>query len=181
VPDDTLVGWQDPPLVDPADERRRVRLLAERIKQADAVFASDRRRARQAARPLARALGARLEVTSALREIDYGRWSGLTWREVRQQHPATHAAYMADWQSTAMPDGESQVDLQARVSRWWSGIRVTGTIVVVGHTGSLRALAADILGWGPDDALGVALARGHYAILDPDGDLPPLWNLPLDP
>lgn len=180
VPEGTLVGWHDPPLADPADEARRVRRLAERIGPVDGVFCSDRRRARQSARPLARALGGRLEVTPALRDIDYGRWSGLTWSQVRHVDPDTHAAYMADWQSTAMPGGESQSDLRARVARWWDGLRVVGDVVVVAHTGSLRALAAEVLGWGPSDAVGVTLARGHYAVLDLDGRQPPGWNLPLE-
>lgn len=179
APAGSLIGWQDPPLLDASDESRRVRALAGLIEGPAQVHSSDRRRARQAARPLARALGARLEVTAALREIDYGRWSGLTWAEVRRREPEAYAEYMANWHDTAMPGGESQSDLQARVSRWWSRIRPMGDVVVVGHLGSVRALAADILGWGPEDALGVALARGHYAVLDLDGRAGPGWNLPL--
>ena len=179
APDGTLVGWQDPPLRDPADERLKVLELAKRIGASTTVHASDRRRARQAARPMARALGARLEVTAALRDIDYGRWTGLTWPEVRRQYPDGYGRYMANWHEAAMPGGESQADLQARVARWWSRVKVTGDVVVVAHTGSLRALAAEVLGWSPDDAVGVALARGHYAILDLDGQAPPEWNLPL--
>lgn len=179
APEGTLVGWQDAPLADPDEERARVRQLAATIGRADRIFTSDRRRARQAARPLARAVGARVEVTPALREIDYGRWTGSTWADVQRRDPEAHARYMAAWQTTAMPGGESHADLQGRVSRWWRSLRLTGPIVVVGHTGSLRALAAEILGWGPEDAMGVVLARGHYAVLDADGVAPPRWNQPL--
>ncbi len=179
APAGSLIGWQDPPLVDRHAERAQVTKLAGMIARPAQVYASDRRRARQAARPLARTLGARLEITAALREIDYGRWTGLTWADVRHREPETYAAYMASWHATAMPEGESQADLQERVSRWWKRIKPAGDVVVVGHLGSIRALAAEILGWGAEDALGVALARGHYAVLDLDGQRPPGWNLPL--
>lgn len=179
APADALIGWRDVPLADPALEKRRALALADRVGRAETVYASDRRRSRRIARVVARALGARLEVTSALREIDYGRWEGRTWREIRRAEPEAHAAYMSDWHRTPMPEGESHADLQARVGRWWSALRPTGPIVVVAHRGSLRALAGLLSGWSPEDALGVALARGHYAVLDPDGERPPGWNLPL--
>lgn len=177
--DGRLVGWSDPPLADLEGERRRARRFATVVGRAERVYCSDRRRARQAARPIARTLDARLEVTSALRDLDFGRWTGLTWREVRSKDPETHAAYMQAWHSTATPGGESNAELRQRVALWWRSLRLTGPVVVVGHTGSLRALAAEILGWGADDAMGVTLARGHYAVLDADGVEPPRWNLPL--
>lgn len=179
APDDALIGWRDVPLADPEREKQRALAFAERVGAAERVFASDRRRTRAIARTVARALGARLEVTAALREIHYGRWEGRAWGEIRRDEPEAHAAYMADWQRAPMPEGESHADLRARVERWWTALRLTGPIVVVAHRGSLRALAGVMSGWSADDAMGVALARGHYAVLDPDGAHPPGWNLPL--
>lgn len=175
-PDDACVGWLDPPLLDPAAEAESARRLAERIGAASTVYASDLRRARQAARPLARALGARLEITAALREIDYGAWAGQSWGMIRHRDPERFARYMEDWETTPMPDGESHAALQARVAAWFEAVDRSGPVVVVAHAGSLRAIATVLMGWSADEALRVALARGHYAVIDPSGAEPPVWN-----
>lgn len=177
APDDACIGWLDPPLRQPADHRAAL-ALAERIGRAPVVYASDRRRARQAARPLARAIGARIEITPALREIHYGEWEGQSWADIRSTDRERFDDYMRDWKNTAMPGGESHTDLEARVTAWWQTVPREGPVVVVAHAGSLRALASILLGWSPDDALGVALARGHYAVIDRTGKAPPEWNRP---
>lgn len=179
APDDACVGWIDPPLADPAAERTAAERLAARIGRAPVVYSSDRRRARQAARPLARALGARVEVTPALREIHYGEWEGRSWAEIRRADHDRFERYMADWKHTPMPGGESQAALDARVAEWWRTVPTREPAVVVAHAGSLRAIAAILLGWSPDDAIGVALARGHCAIIDRTGETPPEWNRPV--
>lgn len=176
APDDACIGWLDPPLLDPAAAADDARRLAERIGEAPTVYSSDLRRARQAARPLARALGARLEITPALREINYGAWEGQSWSAVRRQEPAQFERYMNDWETTAMPGGESHHALQARVEAWFSGIDRADPMVVVAHAGSLRAIATVLMGWSADEALRVALARGHYAAIDPTGAQSPIWN-----
>lgn len=184
APDDALIGWRDVPLADAEAALRAARALACQIRAAlpapaaITVHASDRTRARRPARALARALGARLESAAALREIDYGAWEGLSWAEVRRRDAERHAAYMADWRQSPMPDGESHADLEARVAKWWTAQPRTGPIVVVADAGALRALAARIMGWTPEETVRVALARGSYAVLDPDGRHPPRWNLP---
>lgn len=176
APDDACVGWLDPPLLDPAAAADDARRLADRIGAAPTVYASDLRRARQAARPLARALGARLEITPALREINYGAWEGQSWGTIRRRDPAQFDAYMTDWETTAMPGGESHAALRARVEAWFARVERTAPVVVVAHGGSLRAIATILMGWSPDEALRVALARGHYAAIDPSGAQPPIWN-----
>lgn len=178
APKGALVGWLDWPLADPERARHDAHAIAGHMAAVQTVFASDRRRARQAARPLARALGARLEVDPALRDINYGAWSGKRWSEIRQASPAAFAAYMTDWQTTAMPDGESYAMLQARVGRWWANQKPEGPIAVVGHGGSLRALAAVLMDWDPEQAMAVSLAPGHLGVVDPTGAQPPQWNLP---
>jgi len=175
APEDACVGWLDPPLLDPAAEAESARRLAERIGSAPTVYASDLRRARQAARPLARALGARLEITPALREINYGAWEGQSWSTIRHRDGAQFDRYMADWETTAMPGGESHAELHARVSAWFEGIEQEGAVVVA-HAGSLRVIATVLMGWTADEALRVALARGHYAAIDPTEAHPPEWN-----
>lgn len=181
APQGALVGWLDNPLADPTEARHHAAAVAKRLDGVEAVFASDRRRARQAARPLARALGARLEIDPALREIHYGAWEGRRWPEIRETDPEHFAAYMTDWATTPMPGGESYAALRARVGDWWARLSPTGPIAVVAHGGSLRALAAVLMGWDAEQAMAVSLAPSHLGVVDPTAMHPPRWNLPPAP
>lgn len=178
--DGHCLGWQDPPLADAAEAKALAGALAERIGQAPTVYTSDLQRARQAARPLARALGARLVVTKALREASFGRWEGRPWAAIQREEPEAYAHYMAHWATSAMPGGEAWRDVQARVARWWAGEGAEGPpgpVVVVGHGSSLRALAAHLYGWTPQEAIAMHLARAHLAVLDRRRERPPHWNV----
>jgi len=177
--DGTLIGWRDTPLLDPDGTATDARRIAGRMDGITAIYASDRRRIRKAARPLARALGLSVRVTPALREINYGDWEGSTWPAVRARDPEAYRAYMADWGTAAMPGGESFADLQSRIAGWWADVEADGPLAIVADAGALRALTSVILGWSPTDTMGVALTRGSYAIIDPSGQHGPRWNLPL--
>ncbi|MCB9538277.1 MAG: histidine phosphatase family protein [Myxococcales bacterium] len=177
VPDDVLLGWLDAPLTDPEAAAEAAGNLARLIGAASAVHSSDLKRARQAARPLARALGATLRVTSALREVHHGAWEGLTWTAARERDPEPFARQQADWRTHAMPEGESFADMEARVRAWWATLPEAGNVVVVAHAGPLRALAAMLCGWDDAQLLAMTLARGHFACLAPDADRPVQWNV----
>lgn len=189
APDDACLGWLDPPLRDRPAANEMAARVAQRIRAtgvADGsvagavtgVWSSDLRRARQAARPLARALGVAHVQDRALREANFGAWEGRLWSQIRAEEPARYADYMARWQTTAMPGGEAWSQVLARVSTWWAGLGAgAGARVVVGHGTSLRALAALLCGWTPEEAVAMHLARGCVACIDRSGKVGTSWNL----
>jgi probable phosphoglycerate mutase len=194
APDDACLGWLDPPLRDRPQAREWAEAVALRVRAAGAagagaaaavagVWSSDLRRARQAARPLSKALGVAHMQTRALREASFGSWEGRLWRDIRAEEPERHAEYMAHWQTAAMPGGESWKQVQRRVAEWWATLdQVAGARVIVGHAGSLRAVAALLCDWTPEEAIAMNLARGYLACIDRAGEIPPSWNLhPLSP
>jgi len=122
------------------------RLAAARI---DAVYASDLRRARDSAAPLAatRALAPMLEP--ALREMAMGRWEGLTFGEIRRRDPGAVRRWAADLVACPFPGGESLLELRARVLPALGRIlaRHPGRrIAVVAHGGPNRVILAEALG-----------------------------------
>lgn len=134
---------------------RRGRLQARQLARAlarsgiGAVVTSDLRRAQATARPLARRLGARLLVEPGLREMDFGRWEGLTAAEVRRRFAAEWAAYRADPVRVPAGGGESFLQLAERVSEAWQrAARQAGVpkVALVAHGASLRAIVCDLLG-----------------------------------
>jgi len=121
------------------------RLAGERI---EAVYASDLRRARESAAPLAFARGLTSVLLPALREMDLGRWEGLTLPEMRAREPEVVARWLADPLAT-FPEGESLDDLRARVIPALDDLvaRHAGRrIAVVAHGGPNRVILGEALG-----------------------------------
>lgn len=137
------VGWEDEPLDPVGIEQARAvaaRLGAEAI---DAVYSSPLSRALDTARPLAARLGLAVAVREELKEIDYGRFQGLskTEQSVKLRH---------DFLFEPVPGGESLNDVYRRVGRAWAELREElargRTLAVVGHYWSNRILVGAIHG-----------------------------------
>jgi broad specificity phosphatase PhoE len=72
-----------------------------------------------------------------LRELTFGAWEGLRWKEVRSKHPTDAAARERDKWGFVPPQGESYAMLTERVRPFVEGI--TRDTVVVAHGGVARA------------------------------------------
>lgn len=73
-----------------------------------------------------------------LRELSFGRWEGLTRKEMAAADPDLHDAFFADPDNHAPPGGESHNELRARVAAFLSDLHAPS--IVVGHGGTFRAL-----------------------------------------
>jgi alpha-ribazole phosphatase len=114
-----------------------------------AVYASDLRRARESATPLAEARGTRPEIVPALREVAMGAWEGLTLAEIRARDPRRIAGWLADPVGVPFPGGEDLRDLRARVVPALDALlarHVGQRLAVVAHGGSNRIILAEALG-----------------------------------
>jgi broad specificity phosphatase PhoE len=133
-------GHADPPLNEAG--RSQAAELAERLAGDGiaAVYSSDLQRASETARVVAARLGLDVVEDPGLREIDVGSWSGLTRAEVEQRFPEGYARWLG---GEIGHDGETREQLTARVVDAVERIAAThpdGTVLVVTHGGSIRAL-----------------------------------------
>ena len=80
-----------------------------------AVYSSPLHRSRETAEIVADPLGLGVEVVPELRELDYGAWEGLRRDEIQRQYPKAFADWSKDPALSAPPDGESGLNLVARV------------------------------------------------------------------
>lgn len=88
-----------------------------------------------------------------LKEINLGRWDGLTDAEAREQGPALFDARSADKWHVRVPDGENYADVAARVSGWLAGLEQDSFAISHGATTRiLRGLLAG-LDWQAMSAL----------------------------
>ncbi|MEE8519587.1 MAG: histidine phosphatase family protein [Dehalococcoidia bacterium] len=124
-----------------------------------AAYASDLRRAREtaeivlAAQPPAQAPAPRFDP--ALREIAYGVFEGLTWEQIQRSDPVMADRHVLRDLDFAPEGGESFRGLLTRTDAFVHRVKAdhpSHDILVVGHGGSLRALAVSALGL-PYDAV----------------------------
>jgi len=87
----------------------------------------------------AEALGLGAAIDAALRDSDYGKWTGLSLDDVQAQDPDAVAEWIGNPES-APHGGESVVALIARVSIWLEEQQAApGTVVAVTHASVIRA------------------------------------------
>lgn len=99
-----------------------------------------------AARQTAVALGIDAQVEPALRDCDFGRWSGLLFADVARQEPDAVRDWLAD-PGVAPHGGESLADVVGRVGEWLDGQRRhSGSIVAITHPSVIRAAVIGALG-----------------------------------
>jgi broad specificity phosphatase PhoE len=125
----------------PADEPldtyglQKLAAVPHHLRHADRYLTSPALRAVQTAQ----ALGLDATTDAALRDSDYGKWTGLAFEEVQAQHPDAVAEWIGD-PASAPHGGESVVALIVRVSTWLDAQQATpGTVVAVTHASVIRA------------------------------------------
>ena len=110
---DAMLGGQlDVPLA--PEGRAEAEALSRRLAgvRIDRIIASPMLRALETAQAIAR--GRPVEVEERLRELDYGRWEGLTYAEMQTRDPDLRARWKHDPAATHSPGGESGDEVAAR-------------------------------------------------------------------
>ena len=130
---------------------RELSALCEKCSQypVRAVYASDLLRARQTAEAVARQFGCRVEVRAELREMHFGEWEGLTWKQISTCSPKLAKTWLERFPHQPAPGGETLAQFRRRIG---AGI---GKIVaahrgecalVVTHAGVSRFVLGSALG-----------------------------------
>jgi broad specificity phosphatase PhoE len=97
-----------------------------------------------------------------LKELTFGRWEGLTWRELKQADPEGAAARKRSKWTAVPPDGESYEMLARRVGDFLAVLR--RDTALVSHGGVARALMTLIGGIQPDVAASADIWQGRVLV-----------------
>jgi alpha-ribazole phosphatase/probable phosphoglycerate mutase len=139
----TFCGQSDPP-VNAAGYEQIARLLRSlRGQSFDAVYTSDLRRALTTAAALADFFNIPCIARPALREIHFGSWEGLTWREIELLDPVHPARWLREYPTLPAPGGESFSSFEDRVSAETDSILRQNDhrrVLVVTHAGVMRSI-----------------------------------------
>lgn len=120
------------------------------------LVSSDLDRAHETAEQIAAVLSRRLRTDPRLREIDVGRWTGLSHDEVRASAGPQPFGWSGDPAEAFGTTGESVLDLRRRAAEWLADV-ASGrtalaeadedrTLVAVTHGGFIRSAVAEVLG-----------------------------------
>jgi broad specificity phosphatase PhoE len=127
---------------EPLDAGGRAAAARLRLPRADEVLVSPALRTRETAS------AAGLVVSgedAALAECDFGRWAGLTLREVAEREPDAVTAWLSD-PDAAPYGGESLSQVLGRVRDWLARQAAQdGTAVVITHAGVVKAAVVTAL------------------------------------
>ncbi|MBJ22868.1 MAG: histidine phosphatase family protein [bacterium] len=106
----------------------------------EGVWASTLCRSWESARVVAP--GHAIEIDSDFREIDFGRWEGLTIEEIAALDPEFYADWQARRPGFEFPEGETRAAFRARVARGLERLRATGveSALIVVHKGVVRTI-----------------------------------------
>ena len=109
-----------------------------------AVYTSPLKRARETAEIIGRHLGLEPVPVGALTELNFGDWEGCSWEEIGARWPEQLAAYEADRNNYAPPNGESYAVMLGRAWPFVDGLRRTagGAALCVCHSAVMRGILA---------------------------------------
>ena len=162
-------GHTDVPLAPAADPqlRRLVRKLSRYPIQA--IYSSDLQRAHATANAVARRFDAEIVVRPGLREIHFGRWEGLSWRQIARQFPRLSRMWLTRFPHHPIPGAERFDAFKKRVTRELDEIMTANTgscVAIVTHAGVARLILAGALGVPDRNLFRMALDPGALSVID---------------
>lgn len=142
-------GQRDIPLAQAG--RRELPLLVKKCSQypVRVIYSSDLRRARDTAGAMAQEFDLEVKLRSDLREMNFGPWEGLSWKQVRSRFPRAARLWAERFPRQTIPGAESFEDFKKRVAQAVREIvRVNPgrCAVIVSHAGVIRVALARVLG-----------------------------------
>jgi len=150
--------------------------LADRLKSIPftMVFSSDLGRCLFLAEAIAGERGLAVEARSELKEVDFGRWSGLSWEAVEARYPGALSERMEKPESYRPPRGENLAAVALRVWRVIDEVLKKckeEAVAIVSHGGVNRVLIAKATGLPLNNIFSLEQDFACVNILDfyPDG------------
>jgi broad specificity phosphatase PhoE len=151
-------GWSDSDLSERG--REQVLRLAERLKamKPTALYSSPLGRAMSTARAIADATGLEIVPLDDLREMNYGRWEGRAFLDIRKEDEEIYKRWIAD-EHCPCPEGESHHDVRERLARAFASVNserpvlvAHGTAIRIGMTALLNIPIMSALRFAQDNA-----------------------------
>lgn len=141
----------------------------------DAIYSSDLKRARRGAEIISRITGVDCKVIPSLRELNLGRWEGLTIEEVKGLYPDEADFRFGDLATCRIKGGENIIDLKERVIPVLERIiqdHRGKKVLIVAHGGVNRVILAHAMGLPLENLFRIEQDYGALNVIDFFDDIP---------
>ncbi|MEQ8189137.1 MAG: histidine phosphatase family protein [Candidatus Eremiobacterota bacterium] len=142
-------GKTDVPLSDEGQEQMRAACEALKTEYFDVIFTSNLCRTIEGGRIIAGDRNIPLYAMIEFREIDFGRWEGLTLEEIEAKDPLLFTEWRKDFWKFDYPEGDRRNDFIEKVKKGIDKVlnKVNnGTVLLVLHKGIMRTAIYYLLG-----------------------------------
>lgn len=120
-------------------------ILADTIKEKEInvsqIYTSPQKRALKTAKIISETLAVPLAIKNGLKEINFGKWEGLTFQEVKSEYPKEYEAWFYNRRYQTSPSGESYQHLMERSIKVLCQIENKADVMVVTHSAVIMCLA----------------------------------------
>lgn len=161
-------GWTDCSLAQEGIEQSEaLRRVFENI-QYDVVLSSDLKRAVETAN-IINGGTKELFIDKRLRELNFGKWEGKSYQEVATEYKEHWNLWIEDYENATPTEGESFVSMYNRICEYLDemlNLYKDKSIVLVSHNGSLRIIAAYLLGLTLDKTWCFNFEHGKYSLFE---------------
>lgn len=160
-------GWTDCGLTQVGIEQSKALQRVFKDIEYDVMVSSDLKRAIETA--LIINDGSKPVYDNRLRELNFGLWEGKSYQEVTAQYTEHWNLWIEDWANAAPTEGESVAAMYNRVSQFIEEALhkyKDKSIVIIGHNGTLRMLAAYLLGLPLEKIWCFSFDHGRYSLLN---------------
>jgi broad specificity phosphatase PhoE len=153
----TFCGHSDPELNRRGLAQLEALLEKLRLEDIGAVYTSDLRRARTTAMAIAKMFGLICHIRPALREINFGKWEGLSWEQIERRDQIYAQRWVAEYPQVSAPEGEDFKDFEQRVLNEVRLLSIEAKtlerdIAVVTHAGVIRSVQCVLQGCSAENA-----------------------------
>jgi broad specificity phosphatase PhoE len=134
-----------------------------------AIYSSDRWRAHATAKVVARTFATEVVVRPGLREIHFGRWEGLSWRQIARRFPRLSRVWLTHFPHHPIPGAEPFDAFKRRVTCELDKIVTVHSgscVAIVAHAGVVRLILAAALGVPERNLFRMASDPGSLSVID---------------
>lgn len=120
----------------------------------DAIYSSDLKRALKTAEIINEIHQLPIQISSELREINFGVWEAHTYRELERDYPELLKIWLTKPELLHIPQGESFAMVRDRAVKLIRNIVLqysNSTVAVITHGGTIAALICGLLGLSLDN------------------------------
>ena len=138
--------------------RAQAKLVAEGMdsRPVTKIFSSTLMRAVETARMIGDRQQVETYLVPGLIEVEFGKWEGMTWDEIKEQYPAEYERWSINPVDVAPPGGETQMEAMERVAGAIEAVMEMTNgredIAVVSHGATMAYIVAYLMRNHPEEA-----------------------------